>query len=200
MKFIPLLELQYFQELHDKRYHVDIYAKPLMGRLSHLVNHLNKYAASDLRRQSSYEDALACILSMANALNLNLADAISDTTQQIVMNLSEVPRQYHKSVLLNRYRIALANMTKLVEGFDHVETLEYREDFKAAIVEALIVLSQIREDIDELSLDIWTLEYIIKLFELKRKSIFYAMYHEQDLKDVKYQSFVTMLFISKETK
>ena len=93
MKFIPLLELQYFQELHDKRYHVDIYAKPLMGRLSHLVNHLNKYAASDLRRQSSYEDALACILSMANALNVNLADAISDTTQQIVMNLSEVPRQ-----------------------------------------------------------------------------------------------------------
>lgn len=193
MKFIPLIELQYFQELHDRQYHVDIYSKPLMGRLSHLLNHLNKYASSDLRRQSSYEDSLACILSMANALNVNLANAVSKTTHQIVMDLSHLLRQYHKDVLMNRYRIALTNMTKLVEGFDHVESLEYREEFKVQIVEALIILTQIREDIDEQNINTWSTEYVIKMFELKRKSIFFAQHHEQDLKDSKYQSFAALL-------
>lgn len=82
-----LLELQYFQELHDKQYHVDIYSKSLMARLTHLHQHLIKYSKSSYDRFHTRSKAIACILSMANSINLNLSDSLTSTYK--VLKLTE---------------------------------------------------------------------------------------------------------------
>ncbi len=46
-------ELQKAQEIHDQRYHKDIYQMPTKQRLTHLVLHYSKYAGKVLEQMSA---------------------------------------------------------------------------------------------------------------------------------------------------
>ncbi|ADG59917.1 hypothetical protein Acj9p017 [Acinetobacter phage Acj9] len=185
-----IIDLQYFQELHDQHYHKDVYGLPLMRRLGHLHNHLVKYDANDLKRNASYADALACILSMANALNLDITRGFEKHQSTLVMFMPDIKPKYHLSVLKTRYTEELGNMAKLLEGSDHNEPLQYKLDFGKCIIECLMVLAQIRQDIDDLSIESWVQEYVSTIFHLKTKNIFHAQIHDMNLSVPPYRSIV----------
>lgn len=189
MKDIPILNFQYFQELHDKRYHVDIYSKPLMARLAHLHQHLIKYSANIYQRQAHYQDSLACLLSMANSLNMNIAEELSKSQQSHVVNFSCVKYKYHKDILIDNYKTTLGQMAKSLEGFDHVENISYRDNLKANIIKLIQLLLQTRDELDEMCIYSLEREYLHRIFQIKKNNIFYAFHRIADLADPTYRSF-----------
>lgn len=181
-----IIDLQYFQELHDKRYHLDIYSKPLMTRVAHLHQHLVKYSSSEVKRNQTYPDALACVLSIANAINLNISFGFL-SIEQSVTNLDDIPQVYHDDYLVEQYRIELGKLAKQLEGFDHVEPLEYRKQIGASIVTVLSILVQLYRS-DGPTGFVFESAYLKKLIEIKSKSIFFPHYHTADYSDPTYKS------------
>ena len=177
---LTIINLQYFQELHDHRYHVDIHSLPLMRRISHLHQHLVKYSSSPVKRDQTYPDALACILSMANAFNLNITCGFGQN-EYAIFTLDDVGQEWTCEVMMDKYRQALGRMAKLLEASDHVENYEYRVKAYSAILELFNLLIQMYKYEGENSGNTLATLYIKKIFHLKTKHIFYPHYHTEDL-------------------
>ncbi len=177
---LTIINLQYFQELHDHRYHVDIHSLPLMRRISHLHQHLVKYSSSPVKRDQTYPDALACILSMANAFNLNITCGFGQN-EYAIFTLDDVGQEWTCEVMVDKYRQALGRMAKLLEASDHVENYEYRVKAHSVILELFNLLIQMYKYEGENSGNTLATLYVKKIFDLKTKHIFYPHYHTEDL-------------------
>ena len=177
---LTIINLQYFQELHDHRYHVDIHSLPLMRRISHLHQHLVKYSSSPVKRDQTYPDALACILSMANAFNLNITCGFGQN-EYAIFTLDDVGQEWTCEVMMDKYRQALGRMAKLLEASDHVENYEYRVKAHSVILELFNLLIQMYKYEGENSGNTLATLYVKKIFDLKTKHIFYPHYHTEDL-------------------
>lgn len=177
---LTIINLQYFQELHDRRYHVDIHSLPLMRRISHLHQHLVKYSSSPVKRDQTYPDALACILSMANAFNLNITCGFGQN-EYAIFTLDDVGQEWTCEVMVDKYRQALGRMAKLLEASDHVENYEYRVKAHSVILELFNLLIQMYKYEGENSGNTLATLYVKKIFDLKTKHIFYPHYHTEDL-------------------
>ena len=177
---LTIINLQYFQELHDHRYHVDIHSLPLMRRISHLHQHLVKYSSSPVKRDQTYPDALACILSMANAFNLNITCGFGQN-EYAIFTLDDVGQEWTCEVMVDKYRQALGRMAKLLEASDHVENYEYRVKSHSVILELFNLLIQMYKYEGENSGNTLATLYVKKIFDLKTKHIFYPHYHTEDL-------------------
>lgn len=188
MKF-NLLEMQYFQELHDRQYHIDIYHMQTFKRIAHLHQHLVKYSGANVINRS--QDALACILSMANTLNINISKSLA-TRNIFVADIEDIGPRYYNDILHEQYQNNLKSMTKLLEGHDHVETLNYRNDMATYICDLLIVLLQLYRSTDETSNTVLATEWLIRIFEIKQKSIFFAYHHSNDMQSNLYKSFTLL--------
>lgn len=192
---IPIIKLQHFQEQHDRQYHFDVYSMPLQRRLDHLFKHIVKYSSSDLKRNESYPDALACILSMANALNLNLGHSIEQTHQSIVVHLNDICPQYFNSILPCKLQMTIASIAKILEGHDHTESIDYRKELSSHVTDLLVIFMQFRTVIDEQCEKLWITEYASRLFEIKKKSIFFVYNHSESMdRDSQYR---TIWFLTK---
>ena len=176
---LTIINLQYFQELHDRRYHVDIHSLPLMRRISHLHQHLVKYSSSPVKRDQTYPDALACILSMANAFNLNITCGFGQN-EYAIFTLDDVGQEWTCEVMVDKYRQALGRMAKLLEASDHVENYEYRVKAYSVILELFNLLIQMYKYEGENSGNTLATLYVKKIFDLKTKHIFYPHYHTED--------------------
>lgn len=177
---LTIINLQYFQELHDRRYHVDIHSLPLMRRISHLHQHLVKYSSSPVKRDQTYPDALACILSMANAFNLSITHGFGQN-EYAIFTLDDVGQEWTCEVMMDKYRQALGRMAKLLEASDHVENYEYRVKAHSVILELFNLLIQMYKYEGENSGNTLATLYVKKIFDLKTKHIFYPHYHTEDL-------------------
>ena len=177
---LTIINLQYFQELHDHRYHVDIHSLPLMRRISHLHQHLVKYSSSSVKRDQTYPDALACILSMANAFNLSITHGFGQN-EYAIFTLDDVGQEWTCEVMVDKYRQALGRMAKLLEASDHVENYEYRVKAHSVILELFNLLIQMYKYEGENSGNTLATLYVKKIFDLKTKHIFYPHYHTEDL-------------------
>lgn len=189
---VSLIELQYFQDMHDRRYHADIYGLPLMRRMAHLHNHMVKYSANKVRRLDSHCDAIACLLSMANALNISLSAVLSKWSGEFVTDMTEVPLMYRTDRLESQLSNVLGQMAKIIEGHDHTESIDYRDDLREAVIELFIVYSGIRVELDQHFWATTQTEYIQRMFDLKSKHIFYGFFTELDTQDKVYLSFFRM--------
>ena len=190
---LTIINLQYFQELHDHRYHVDIHSLPLMRRISHLHQHLVKYSSSPVKRDQTYPDALACILSMANAFNLNITCGFGQN-EYAIFTLDDVGQEWTCEVMMDKYRQALGRMAKLLEASDHVENYEYRVKAHSVILELFNLLIQMYKYEGENSGNTLATLYVKKIFDLKTKHIFYPHYHTEDLeRHPIYSSFNSLL-------
>ena len=190
---LTIINLQYFQELHDHRYHVDIHSLPLMRRISHLHQHLVKYSSSPVKRDQTYPDALACILSMANAFNLSITHGFGQN-EYAIFTLDDVGQEWTCEVMMDKYRQALGRMAKLLEASDHVENYEYRVKAYSVILELFNLLIQMYKYEGENSGNTLATLYIKKIFHLKTKHIFYPHYHTEDLeRHPIYSSFNSLL-------
>ena len=190
---LTIINLQYFQELHDHRYHVDIHSLPLMRRISHLHQHLVKYSSSPVKRDQTYPDALACILSMANAFNLSITHGFGQN-EYAIFTLDDVGQEWTCEVMMDKYRQALGRMAKLLEASDHVENYEYRVKAHSVILELFNLLIQMYKYEGENSGNTLATLYVKKIFDLKTKHIFYPHYHTEDLeRHPIYSSFNSLL-------
>ncbi len=206
---ITLLNLTWYQRMHDKNYHRDIYHMPTMQRIQHLVNHISKYhrrefnVASLNRNELLFKDTLACIFSIADALNVDLGKYIGDSGK--VVSLTEPHFDIFAS---NRHMdVALGAMTKAIEGFDHIENINYRE----VLVTNLITLfnctlqmfskgvhgfrsvgSAFQEDVQEL-LEQW----FNNLESIKERHCFNEYFHELDAKSTTFME-VRQAFLTSE--
>ena len=190
---LTIINLQYFQELHDHRYHVDIHSLPLMRRISHLHQHLVKYSSSPVKRDQTYPDALACILSMANAFNLSITHGFGQN-EYAIFTLDDVGQEWTCEVMVDKYRQALGRMAKLLEASDHVENYEYRVKAHSVILELFNLLIQMYKYEGENSGNTLATLYVKKIFDLKTKHIFYPHYHTEDLeRHPIYSSFNSLL-------
>ena len=185
---ISILDLQFFQDMHDRQYHKDIYHMPLIRRVSHLYNHLDKYASTPNRMGESYPDALACMLSMANALNVNFIAELTKWSGDLTTTIATVPLMYREDCLPRQLKQVLGKFAKIIEGHDHTESIDYRGELKENLIELFIIWAGVRVDLDGCSLSSWTLEYLKKIFELKKKSIFFPYLHSDDMCTPLYRS------------
>lgn len=195
-----LLELQYFQELHDKQYHIDIYSKPLMSRLTHLHQHLIKYSKSEYDRNHTRPKAIACILSMSNALNVNLSESLSSYYKKYINTITDVSETilFDKSALVSQYNIVLGNIAKLLEGYDHVESLSYKQELAFCLTQAFYLLISLFNTIDSILPLQMIIEYVDTIFKLKEKNVFYPYYFQEDLKQPLIVSFKKFNRLSNE--
>lgn len=188
-----ILTLQYFQEMHDRQYHADIYTLPLMRRLAHLHNHLTKYCVNKVVRADTYPKALACLLSMANALNVNVEVKMSKWSGEIVSGVEKIPLMYRADRLKQQMVECLGNMAKVLEGSDHMESIQYREKMQDLLIELFIVWAGMRVEVDEHNIQDWTFEYVYSICQVKKKSIFYAYNHASDMTNQKYRGVIWWL-------
>lgn len=175
---LNIYDLQYFQELHDRRYHQDIYQKPLLARIAHLHQHLVKYNSSPMKRSQTYPDAIACLLSMANALNMNITTGFG-LVEKPFTTISDITQEWAIEVMPLKYQQALSRMAKLLEAGDHVEPLDYRNSLKNEVLQLFELVVQMAKCIDECTT--LTTEYVLRISNLKKRHIFYARYHPQEM-------------------
>lgn len=125
---LTFVELMWYQHVHDKDYHHDIFVMPTMRRIQHLVNHISKYHRRNFnetnmeRTTHLYKDTLACIFSIAGTLGYDIGKGV--VTGGVIQEIT-VPR-FDNYAVYNHMTDALDNMTKAIEGFDHIENLNYR--------------------------------------------------------------------------
>lgn len=119
-----LIKVMWFQHRHDQTYHTDIANMPMMAKINHLNNHLvkymsryNKYQLTGTTNKELIVDALICCISALSALHYNpkgmtLPDFF---VSQRILSLDEVD-------------VEIGRVSKVLEGWDHVEIINYREE------------------------------------------------------------------------
>lgn len=132
-----LLDLQYYQYLHDERYHKDIAVLTPVRRLSHLTSHLVKYT-SNLPSDTYYEDTYAVLLSMANVMRLDLGKACS-TDGHRVTTIEQLKPKFHDERVDELISTYIKQLSKAIESWDHLEKYDYRNKIEEAITELFIL-------------------------------------------------------------
>lgn len=121
-------ELMWFQRVHNKDYHQDIYHMPTMRQIQHHCNHLSKYFHAQfndtgiIKEEAKFKDALACIFSMCAVLGFNPLKHMECGGAFGNIDIHEYDRYGAPS----HFRDALSKVIKAVEGYDHIEDIDYR--------------------------------------------------------------------------
>lgn len=122
MTDIDFLNLQMYQNNHDKIYHTDIDVLPMSSKMKHYTLHMCKYASYLLTaeieddhglRQRALVDTFVISLAIANTLNQNLTKAMHDFADPNCVPWPKFP------VLVGR-------LAKACEALDHLEDFPFR--------------------------------------------------------------------------
>lgn len=159
----PNLSMQWRQELHDKLFHGDIYNLSIIGRLRHLTLHLSKYQGKYLEEQMSgtewtrrgiVVDALIVLQSMANTLSYEITGQ-SDYSKDVGFSY-------------NALVIRTGHLCKYLEAWDHLESIDYRDNISRAIEDLIYCWNylQCNDPVVEG-------ELIDRLVRIEKKSTFY---------------------------
>lgn len=90
-----ILNLQWYQELHNRRFHHDIYVLSKMRKVSHLVHHLSKYINAEEVSDNLLVDIFACTLSIASALNIDIGKTVGEDYTGLFNQCVFTKRYYH---------------------------------------------------------------------------------------------------------
>lgn len=125
---LPILDLQWFQRCHDNHYHRDVYYMQTIPRIRHLHNHLVKYANrnfNEFHENTSFPDALACIFSIADALNMSISKQAEKLGYK-ANTIGDIEIHIDPFAAYKNFQIRLAEMAKVLEGWDHIEDIDYQ--------------------------------------------------------------------------
>lgn len=119
---VEMASLFFFQLRHDERYHRDINNLPLMDRLKHLHNHIVKYHAVIQRKLDNAGDS-----------SKEITDGVIVCLSALVAlgyggyTLESLGDYYIKQSIIRDNDIIheLGAISKVLEGYDHVEALKY---------------------------------------------------------------------------
>lgn len=145
---LPLIDLQWYQHLHDKNYHHDVYVMQNMKRIQHLVNHISKYHRRNFNETDTnpekhlYKDTIACIFSIAGTLGFDLTKVANEKGMDI-KTISDIKPIFDDYAVYNHMNDALDNLTKALEGWDHIEDIDYRTVIKDNTLTLLLCTFQL---------------------------------------------------------
>lgn len=134
-----LIKVMWFQYRHDQTYHSDIANMPVMQRLGHLNNHLVKYITKYIKFSitSTYAgvevvDGIICCISALSSLHYNPQDLTIPEffVKQRVMPIEETMME-------------VGRISKILEGWDHLEDIDYRAELKESFCVVLASLLNI---------------------------------------------------------
>jgi hypothetical protein len=130
-----LTRMRELQAQHDTLHHRDVANLPDREKLRHYVFHLVKYAAgltpiglSEKPIQKTLADTMIIALAMANVLERYDLEAFV----QKVAPKSEEVREVTSEQLKDQILYQVGKMSKLSEGHDHMENLNYRSEYAEA--------------------------------------------------------------------
>lgn len=146
---LELLSLQWYQETHDRLFHRDIYTMQRVPRINHLVHHMRKYLTAYKSGEYRLNDMLAVALSLANVMPTNLSKRISKIQGELVVNVESLKPYYTQSAesLISILDVELSNFSKLIEGFDHIESLDYNGGFNTGATDVFMLVIQLCVDV-----------------------------------------------------
>lgn len=177
---VPTLSLMWFQEVHNRNYHQDIYHLPPMRQLAHFNNHLVKYNAEidralDLGQtlHGKILDGMICCLSALSRLNYNIARHVDEATGKL-----KTVTFFDLYALITICRWSemqqiTRHISKLVEGWDHLEKLNYRDDLCKYFSEAFMIYYGMYIDGGKKG---FVNDYVNRLTEIKKKNMFHEDY------------------------
>lgn len=189
-----LLNAQWYQYLHDRDYHHDVYVMPIMKKVSHLTHHLIKYNHG-LKPDNYHADTLACLLSMAGALNISLTKSFTKMELDIKFINGLVPYYINDriDVLIGDN---LKILSKSIEAWDHIEKYDYRDQIEKAICSLMILNFQSfmvsfgnKPNIEESSIELFSV-WFKRLNDIKQNHVFYKYHHDSQLKNPTYRKIV----------
>lgn len=143
------------QRQHDERAHRDVYYLPSVRRITHLAQHVSKYAARLLSGQSSVEpdrqvvertivDTTLIALSSTELLRIDLATlAPPEATAFDLVDLGQYRVKLAGEAagelqwLVHRLVAIAGGMSKALESLDHLEAYPYREALDRCTVQLL---------------------------------------------------------------
>ncbi len=139
----PVIDLMFYQYLHDKNYHHDIYVLNRKARLNHLIHHLHKYNNSGIKPAHWLEDMLACILSMAGTMNLHLDKELSKLLHTEVKEIEDIKSLYATEVIDAKLDEYLRLLSKTMESLDHVEDFDFNGSLRESITNLFLIVFQL---------------------------------------------------------
>lgn len=180
---VSILSLMWFQECHNRHYHKDIYHLQTMRALAHFNNHLVKYNGVIERKmdvgefaQKEILDALICCVSAFSVLNYDLSNYYRTTVNDDKKHVT-FPDLYFITTIprWSEIRKVTQEISKLLEGWDHVEALPYREGLQKYFTQAFFIYYGLYLDNGKKG---FVDDYVARLNKIKEKNI----YHEDYLK------------------
>lgn len=138
-----IIDLMFYQYLHDKNYHHDIYVLNRKARLNHLVHHLHKYNNAGIKPAMWLEDMLACILSLAGTMNLHLDKVLGGLHHCEINTIEDIKPLYATEVVNVKVDEYLRLLSKTMESLDHVEDFDYNGSLRIAISNLFILVFQL---------------------------------------------------------
>lgn len=184
---VSVLSLMWFQECHNRHYHQDIHHLQTMKAISHFQHHLVKYNGGidrqlDVGKYAKVEiiDAMICCIGALSRLNFDMSELYRKKIGETKKSKPYVtfPDLYQTCSILRWGDVGsvLQNISKLVEGWDHVEALPYRGGLIQNFTDAFMIYYGLYLDSGEKG---FVDAYVDRLTKIKEKN----MFHEDYLKD-----------------
>lgn len=175
-----ILEMQFFQLLHDQDYHSDINTMSTMGKLNHLNNHLIKYMINPVSVLKTTQDQLACLLSMANTIKLDIAKH-AEKREQLLYTVNDYKDMWVSEQLHVKVTTGLKDMAKIIEGYDHVESIDTRNLLADCICTLLEICFQVyRESTGRTNGGLFN-DWLKRLTEVKKQNPFHPYLHSKNI-------------------
>ena len=134
-----LIKVMWFQHVHDQNYHRDIAHMPMMQRVGHLNNHLVKYTTRYIKfsltgTYAAVEivDGIICCISALSSLHYN---PMKLTLPEFFVNQRVMP--------VEETLTEIGRISKILEGWDHLEDIDYRAELKESFCVVLASLLNI---------------------------------------------------------
>ena len=171
---LEITRLMWFQECHNRYYHQDIYHLQLMPTLNHFYKHIMKYHSrieSARLMEQDYNhiiiDGLICCISALSTLRYNPMRTYKNDYKGSTfhdLNMEAVMPRWDD---LTRIGVRIG---KALEGFDHLEDINYRQTLCAAFTDMFLVHWGLWLSNGNKS---FIRPYVARLQEIKRNNIFH---------------------------
>lgn len=158
--FVPVatvLDLQFRQLEHDKRYHKDIFVLSPKETMVHMTMHMAKYlgqlygiapwtdgwtnAQAYASTRKTYVDTLIIVMSCANALHIDLhaktqailADGIPCNIDALTQAFARSHHVDHLNRVAGHYVQSVGKLAKALEALDHIEDFPSRKTMEEEV-------------------------------------------------------------------
>lgn len=171
-----IISLMFYQHCHDKNYHHDIYVLSRQRKLNHLIHHLHKYNNSSIKPANWLEDTLACVLSMATAMNMHLDHELSRKLLVPIKEVKDIVPFYNAELVPTIFTDKMRLLSKTMESLDHVEDFDFNGTLRECIVDIVILVFQLHDMETQGNNEHLVQMYMLRLDVIKTRHCFHEYF------------------------